>query len=313
MAEPITRAPLVAYLVTSYALPGQLLRLVALLRGESPDAAVAVHHDARSPPLDRAALAQLDVHVVDPVAVEWGTFSQLAAVLRGIRLLLERSDFAWLVLLSGQDYPIRPLAQIEQDLFGADHDGHLERRAVAPPPLFGEHDEFQRRYFYRYRRLPAPLGRGVPLAALRRARPLVQLRTLPSGPLIGRRVLRSPFVGGLRCHHGADWFTLSRRCAERVDEVARRDRRLVRHYRGTVIPTESFVHTILHSDPELRLSGDTHRFTRWDDAAAPRPRVLRIADLPAILASGLDFARKFDVTDDAEVLDELDRRVHDVG
>lgn len=313
MAPSAARPP-VAYLVMSYGLPDQLLRLLALLRRASPRAALAVHHDARSAPLDRAALAAVDARVVDPVAVQWGTFSQLEAVLRGIRLLLEGSDFAWLVLLSGQDYPIRPLAQIEDDLFAADHDGHLELRPIAPPALWGEPpDEFQRRYYYRYGHLPAALRRRVPLAALRRARPLVELRTLPSGPRIGRRVLRTPFTGGLRCHQGSDWFTLSRRCAERVDDVARCDRRLLRHYRATVIPTESFVHTVLHSDAALRLSGDTRRFTLWDGPHAPRPRVLCTSDLPAILASAMDFARKFDVTVDAEILDELDRRIHGGG
>jgi hypothetical protein len=41
--------------------------------------------------------------------------------------------------------------------------------------------------------------------------------------------------------------------------------------------------------------------------------VLREADLERILASGLDFARKFDASVDARVLDELDRHVHGLG
>ena len=39
-------------------------------------------------------------------------------------------------------------------------------------------------------------------------------------------------------------------------------------------------------------------------------RLGRLADLEPMLASGLDFARKFDAQVDAAVLDAIDRRVH---
>ena len=78
------------------------------------------------------------------------------------------------------------------------------------------------------------------------------------------------------------------------------------HFRRTILPTEALPHSVLYADPALRLSGDTRRFTRWDTGAA-HPHVLGLDDLEPMLASGLDFARKFDATVDARVLDELDR------
>ena len=62
---------------------------------------------------------------------------------------------------------------------------------------------------------------------------------------------------------------------------------------------------MLHATPGLRLSGDTRRYSAWT-AGAARPAILRLADLDRIVASGADFARKFDVTVDAAVLDALD-------
>jgi hypothetical protein len=103
---------------------------------------------------------------------------------------------------------------------------------------------------------------------------------------------------------------LSRRCISAVDAFARERPDVLRHYRRTLIPTESFVQTVLANDPSLRLSGDMRRFMRWDPPPASRPRVLRGADVEPMLASGADFARKFDESVDAAVLDELDRVVH---
>jgi hypothetical protein len=82
----------------------------------------------------------------------------------------------------------------------------------------------------------------------------------------------------------------------------------MRHYRRTALPTESFPHTVLHAEPGLRLSSDTRRFTSWPDRSA-HPAPLRVADLDRILSSDADFARKFDLTIDPLVMDELDRVV----
>jgi hypothetical protein len=114
---------LVAYLVLSYVHPALVERLVATLRAGSPDAVIAVHHDDR-----RCALGHVDA--LPPAPIEWGHGTQLAAVLRCLRWVHERADFDWLVLLSGQDYPVRPIPRIEAEL------------TAAPVDAFIRHDHF---------------------------------------------------------------------------------------------------------------------------------------------------------------------------
>jgi hypothetical protein len=79
---------------------------------------------------------------------------------------------------------------------------------------------------------------------------------------------------------------------------------LLDHFLHTIVPTEAFVHTVL-ADSGLRLSPDNRRYVRFE-ANSPNPCVLTRDDLDAALASGADFARKFD---DPAVLDEIDRRL----
>jgi hypothetical protein len=64
----------------------------------------------------------------------------------------------------------------------------------------------------------------------------------------------------------------------------------------------------LRAEPTLRLSSDTRLFTLWPSRSA-HPAPLRVSDLDRILSSGADFARKFDLTIDPIVMDELDRVV----
>jgi Core-2/I-Branching enzyme len=260
----------VAYVILSYRSPDVLARLVRTLRAGSPEATIAVHHDGRRCPAPELPGAQL---IAPAWPVEWGHGSQLAAVLRCLRWTLARSDFAWLVLLSGQDYPVRPVPAIEADLARADADAFVEALPVEPLRLRrGAVGEFARRYHYRWSRVPPALA-----AALARADPLVQVRRLPSGAYAG---LPAPQRG---VHHGSDWFTLSRRAAEAV-AAAPGERRF-----------------------DLRLVADNRRYAPFARPGDPRPRVLGFADLDAALASGADFARKFE---DVAVLAEIDRRVH---
>jgi hypothetical protein len=282
---------LVAYVILSYRSPDVLARLVRTLRAGSPAATIAVHHDGRRcprPPLPGAEL-------VEPAwPAEWGHGSQLAAVLRCLRWALARSDFEWLVVLSGQDYPVRPLPAIEADLADAPVDAFIESAPVRRLRLRrGRVGEFERRYRYRWARIPAALA-----GAAARADPLVQVRTLPSGAYAG-----VPAPACVPLHHGSDWFTLSRRA---VETVAAAPRRLERRFEHTVIPTEGFVQTVL-ANSGLRLHAGNRRYALFDPPSAPSPRVLGRAGLDAALASGADFARKFE---DVAVLDEIDRRVH---
>lgn len=159
--------------------------------------------------------------------------------------------------------------------------------------------------FYRYRSIRNP--GAVLRRAIASARPALLLRDMPWGVALGRRCA-APFSPALSCRRGADWLSLSRRSVEVVVRAARTMPELMHHYRRTVLPTESFPHTVLHAEPALRLSGDMRRFTSWPSRSA-HPALLTVADLDRILSSGADFARKFDLTLDRIVVDELDRVV----
>jgi hypothetical protein len=298
----------VAYVVISHRRPDQVLRLARALRAGSPDAPLLIHHDDRQSQLDVVALAGLGgVQLVrPPTAVAWGWASHLDMLLRCFAWALERIPFDWLTVLSGQDYPIRPLAEIERDLLDSPYDGYVEGIYVDPPRRTrGELDEFSRRYFYRYLSIRDP--GAVLRRAIAAARPALLVRDMPWGVVLGRRCA-APFSPALPCRRGADWLSLSRRSVEVVVSAAETRLELMRHYRRTVLPTESFPHTVLHAETALRLSSDTRRFTSWPSRSA-HPAVLVAADLDRILSSGADFARKFDLIVDQLVMDELDRVV----
>jgi hypothetical protein len=277
-------ASTVAYLINSDTSPQRLTRLAALLRAGSPRGVIAVRHDDAAGTLDRRRLHELDVDLLESSRLAPGSAAELMMLLRCMRRLLESARFDWLVLLSGSDQPVRPVAEIETALAGADADGFIETHPCEPPTIRrgSPVDEHAVRYHYRWSPAPgaiAPLARAFAAAV----GPRVLVRTTPDGVRIGapakrspfkapkRRALalptkhnplssleaeRSPFGAGLECRYGPASFALSRRAVEVIDAAVRDRPELVLYYRDTLVPVESYIHTVLANDSTISLRNE---------------------------------------------------------
>jgi hypothetical protein len=285
----------IGYLVVSHRDPEQVLRLVRVLK-ETPSSEVVVRHDQR-----RSALARDEVEAAggrlldDALELEWGGWGQAEVLLNGIR----QFETDWVLVLSGQDYPVRPLAEVQAYFEATEHDAllgdawELDLADDPGPPR----DEFFTRYAYRHYRRPPGLGK-MP----RRFRPVLYTREMP--PRLGIRRLTKPFRS---VFVSADWLTLSRRAIASVERYVREESRAMRYFRRVAVPSESLFATALMTDAQLSVGLDHLRFIRFPRPGAPHPDTLTSADLPELERSNAFFARKFDLGVDAEVLDALDR------
>ena len=137
---------------------------------------------------------------------------------------------------------------------------------------------------------------------------LVSIWPMPEGTRwrAGRRCRRTPFGEQLTCRKGSMWLTLSRRAVAAAVARADGDEALVRHYRRTVIPDESFFQSVLAAEPDLRIHDGNLQYSRWPAEPDPHPDVLRGDDFDLLVESRAHFARKFDPEVDAAILDRLD-------
>ncbi len=295
---------MLAFLVVSHRNPGQVIRLVRALR-EGRDAAVLVHHDQRSEPIDPAACTEAGGRLVHyGLPVEWGNLAYTDMLLTALEQLAHDLDPDWVAVVSGQDYPLRPLTDFERHLAESPHQAllggvwELDLSVEPPPP----EREFYLRYRYRHYAPPRAVAAVVARALGRRA----YLRELPTGLglRLGVRPRRHPFGPSLRCHVSSDWLTLERSAVHAVLRFVREQRRVMEHYRRTIIPSESLFATVLANEPGVSV-GPASRLLRFDDGAA-HPWTFGADDLGELLASGMHFARKFDERVDSRVLDLLD-------
>ncbi len=302
--------PIVAYLVASHERPEQVVRLVRTLRREAPQSFVLIHHDYTKSDLPADVFADdPDVAILaDWVPVTWAEFSQVELVLRAIdRLLRDGRPFEYLTLLSGADYPLRPLPAFE-DALQTSGDGTI---------AYEESSALLDRYVLAWHRLPAALEGSTSEALFTRLagrfngrQPVLRFAHGRIGCRIGWPSARAPFGPALRPYKGTTWWSIARSCVEYVHGFVQRERAFVDWYRRrTFMADESFFQTILYNANRFRLRNDDGRFVRWEGPAAASPATLDTHDLSAALASGKFFARKFDVRADPAVLDRLDTLV----
>lgn len=297
-------ARVIAFLVVSHRNPDQVLRLVRALR-EGEETYVLVHHDQRREPLEVAALEEAGGHFASyGLVVDWGSPGYTEMLLRALSELAEQVDPDWVAVLSGQDYPLRPLPDFERHLRESPHRAllgdHWELDLSAPPPP--PHQEFYLRYRYRHYAPPRPLATVLGRALGSNA----YLRELPMGlgMRLGVKPPRHPFGPGLRCCVSSDWVTLERRAMRAVLDFARTRTSVMSHYRRTIIPSESLFATVLVNDPSISV-GPTPRLLGFKEGS-PHPRTFRAEDVEGLLSSGKHFARKFDQALDPRSLALLD-------
>jgi hypothetical protein len=273
----------VAYVVSAYKYPLQLGRL--LRRLSTPAASFSVHVDRKTrPSVVRAMWAAAEdvpnVRFLPRHISHWGGFGHVRATLKGLAGVVEGDiPFDYVVLLTGQDYPLRSARAVERFLGDAGGRSFMNHWPLPVPPWGprGGLDRLENWHLITYRRLHL----GLPLR-----------RRLP---------------GGLQPYGGGAYWCLSRTVAEYAHEFVLQNPAYVRFFKHVFIPDELFFQTIIVNSP-LRdtIVNDNLRYIDW--SREPAPAILRSADLPQLAASGKLFARKFDMTVDATILDLLDQQ-----
>lgn len=295
------------YVLMCHADPGGILRVVGRIRELSPDAAIVVRHSVPGL-VSREDLEPLGatVHRSD-IDIVWGDWSMTRAALEVLEHVRRTVDAEHVVLLSGQDYPIRDLAAWEDEVRRAGVDALID---VYPPMTDDWH--------YRWWTVEPPhvgpvlVRRVVKLAwrlVARRFRSVVMFYQGRRDPrwILGLRrpeLLRRPApVDVLK---GALWVTLTGRAVESLLRRHHDDRLTQTFFRTVRIPDESYIQSLLLADAQLRIMDCPTTFARfrYDEWS---PTWLDLDELALAARTPAAFARKLPADVDDAVVAEADR------
>jgi len=318
----------IAFLVLNHRGSDQLVRLLTTLRSQLPESPIVVHHDIFHGDLPVETLEPIgDVHLLTSgKRMAWGDFSLVDVYCWSLRWMAEHLEFDWVILLSAQDYPIKPLSGLADELQKNNADAVMYARKIRELPLAAARRDMVRRYFFQYR-AAAPRRRnswlpdglrgflrrrtGLLIDGINFVQPLFKIYRLPDGMpyRFGWRARHLPFDRENPCWYGSMWFGLSRRALEYAMTYMDEHPEFVAHYSKTIIPDESMLATVILNAPHLRVEIDSLHYTRWSGPGSSHPDTFRVGDLAELASASRFFARKFDLAQDTQILDELDKLI----
>ena len=104
-----------AILIHAHRLPEQFGRLCAALR--HPDFDIYANIDAKSDIQPFRDAAPQVKFITNRINIKWGHWSQVEATLNSMRCIADSgNDYGYVIFISGQDYPVRPLDEIAEFL-----------------------------------------------------------------------------------------------------------------------------------------------------------------------------------------------------
>jgi Core-2/I-Branching enzyme len=306
----------ICYFIQTHQNPEQIYRLVRTIKRTSPNSQILINHNFHRSYLDLTPLQDLsDLHLLENQEyLIRGDFScQVQPYLNAVNWLFENnSDFDWLINLTGQDYPTQPLSETEDFLAKTDCDGLIRYWDIFADRIPWDKQKGFKRYYCQYWRIPGRWSYSF-LKEFQQLPPIKQLTPLKFyltyGPLVGIPRRSTPFNDRFSCYGGWAWYTLSRKCVEYIKTFVDRHPKFVDYYKRTVVPEESFIQTILVNNQNFNLLNDDKRYIDYTGAIGGSPRTLTIQDYATITNGKFHFARKFDLTRDAEILDRLDELI----
>lgn len=250
----------IAYLILAHDQPAQLAKLITLLLKNESEDCVFLHWDQRSrfnigayleQQLAADMLSRTFLHSV--VQVKWGMWSIVEATLCCIAHLLacERT-FDYVILMSGHDYPIKPVATLKN--FLSSHNGMEfiecvdadERRWV----IGGIYKE---RYLYRHY-----FSYRTPTLQFRFALWLQQ-----------RLGLKRKFPAGFAPHFGSQWWALTIDTIKKIDGLSRQPA-IRNFFKYTCIPDELFFQSLVAGlVPHRNIYGSNLTFYKFTPSGKP--------------------------------------------
>jgi Core-2/I-Branching enzyme len=307
-----------AYLVLSHKNPRQVEALAQRILGLSPTAHVVIHHDLKGgpPPWDGRPPTRVDF--VERSSVTWGGWSIVEATLRMIRFALEQLDSEWLVIVSGEHWPVSDLAAWEAAMLESRSDAFMPAERLPRRLRFGRADPDLNRDLARCRLrwFTIPRPRSTPLDRVLAALSKLSNLTHPlckfeysmrnDAWFVGLPRRRGP-LAGWDLYKGSEWFACNRRSAE---VILRADDRVTAWFRHSHIPDESYFQSLLHHDGGVTIDG---ALVTWVPPQPPRPTpgwmLLKERELPQVAGSRAAFARKLDPERNPEVMAAIDQLV----
>ena len=318
------------YIILAYKLPDQMARMIRRLSdGDQTYFYVHVDRNFDMEPFEKACRGIQNVFFLtgsSRVHSYWGDFSTTQAALNAMAKIIGDHRSGVVILLSGQDYPIRGNRAIN-DFFEKHPDSDFSVNFSLPSPLHWKSSNHGRNRLEHYHVSLHRPGRAIEyveiqpwcFSSLNLKKCLYVLRFRPD--LAWRLPIylfhRRSIPRTLTYYGSETWWVMRVSSAAAILDFLAHHPDIISYFREVAVPEEIFFASILKSLPETRdqVVDSSLRLICWDNADSSSPLLFNSSHKDKILEArkreDMLFARKFDQTVDSGILDWLDQNCAD--
>lgn len=281
----------IAYLILAHKNPEQLERLVDRLKCDGTD--FFIHIDKKTRPifnLDKLSEIDNKVNFIESIDIYLGGFSLTKVILNGFKEILKKDKkYDYIVLLSGQDYPIKPNEYIKN--FFEKNKGK-EFIAYNPIPTVNWISDN-----YGWDRIEYYYDVDVNMAEGKDYNEVMEARGV-----------KRKFLDGVEPYGGSAWFALTYNCVEYIVDFINKNEHFIQFYKYTKFSHEMLFHTtILNSHFAENVKNINIHYMDWSCNGGNK--ILREENMVNIYISECLFARRFDIYIDKKILNEIDSTI----
>lgn len=290
-----------AYLILAHHQPAHLAKIINAINCDW--ATIFIHVDFKVDILPFKTLIYEDKNILflkrnQRIEVNWGGFSQVAAMLNLLRAALSSDiEFDRYCLLSGADFPIKDISYIYAE-FASQKEFIRIDRELGASSKHRQSKNIKRLYFRDYPKFGGNLIPGI----------------LP------RRLNRK-----IGFYHGSQWWALTDQSIKYIFNFLKRDPAYINFYKYTNASDEIFFHSIIKSSPfDENITHDFEKPLYLSDSASANeygchyiswrkggrsPKVLDANDIDFLVNSKALFARKFDEKVSKDLISILEQKI----
>jgi Core-2/I-Branching enzyme len=297
----------IAYIVLAYKNPDQLGRLIRKLINKN--STFYLHIDKKSNISDfKSELSNLNnstkINLLPRINSYWGGPGLVNAILHGLDKTLNDGDINRIVLISGQDYPIKSMKYI-----------------------FDFFENNKEKNFLPYFKLPSDIWGGGGMSRIHNYHFRIFGKTYTYPPLsppihfyskIFYKILKirfqkpREFPVDLQPYGGFSGWKITAEAAKEIMSFVDKRPDYLKYHKYTKCSDEIFFQSILlNSKNDALLNSfinDDLTYIKWKQNM-PNPEILKTSDFEAIKKTEALFARKFDPLIDSEILDMIDKQI----
>lgn len=284
-----------AFIILAHKNPVQVARLISSLDDNHSTFFLHLDKNVNSLPFKMIIANNNNVVLVKNEYTFWGGFGIVQATLNAMKMAMNyHKHFEFVSLISGQHYPIRSNEYINHFLRHSPHQIFMEYSSIPNNHRWQPRGGMFRidKYFLGMKGYERTAAKAV---------------NFLSDKL---NVIKRNFPQNMRPYAGSQWWTMNRYAVKYILDFVKNNKDYYRFHRYTFAPDELFFHNIiLNADDEQiqnSIVNNNLLYMHWPNLRKGHPEILKQADIKNIVGSEALFARKFDVNEDAAVLDLID-------